>query len=403
MPSAKEAEQSVIAAMIVEPKKTIPLAIHELSENDFSSTENQNLFKICKELYNEGKPVDVVTVLSKYGESAEAKIYIAKIIDILPTTENVEEYIKIVSETSKRRDAYGMAVELTTMLGTDEPIEACSIAAQALQSVLNHKVSSVEIDPENGFYQVYIAMENEQEYIQTGFNGIDRIANISKGDYVVVGARPSTGKTALTLQMTMNIAKKYKVIYFSLETSAFKLYQRMVACYTGTPLETLKSKSNEKTMAAVAKYYSEFKKLNFKVIEAAGWTVEQIKAKAVEERADIVFIDYLSLVKSNGKSRYEQTTNISIDLHTMAQTSKITVVALSQLSRNGVEREPDMTDLRESGQIEQDADIVLLLSRAKEGTDRRLNVAKNKDGEIGTVTLGFNGSVQRFLEYEYRY
>ena len=130
--------------------------------------------------------------------------------------------------------------------------------------------------------------------------------------------------------------------------------------------------------------------------------MERIRAKAIEERADIVFIDYLSLLKSRGNGRYEQITNISIDLHTMAQNTKIAVVALSQLSRNGSGSEPTLTDLRESGQIEQDADIVLLLSIVSEGNepvpnqDRRLQVAKNKEGKIGYFDLAFNGTIQRF-------
>lgn len=388
--------------MLIDPKKAMPIVIHSLTASDFEFQANQNLFDICCKLYNQNKPIDAVTVLSEYGDTPQAKEFIVSLVECTPTASNVDQYVEIVEQNSKRRSAYGMAIELTSMLSTDEPLDACSTAVQAIQGVLNHKVDTIELDPENGFYQAYIAMDSDPEYIETGFSGVDRLAQISRGDYVVVGARPSTGKTALTLQMTMNMAKKYRVVYFSLETSALKLYQRMLSCFTGIPLEKMKHKGDAETMQRLSSYHSAFKQLNFKVVEAAGWTVEKIRAKAVEEKADIIFVDYLSLVSTKGKGRYEQTTNISIDLHTMAQTTKIAVVALSQLSRNGADREPDMTDLRESGQIEQDADMIILLSK-DENEDRLLNVAKNKDGRTGSITLGFNGEIQRFMEYETRY
>lgn len=403
MMSSKEAEQSVLGSMLIDPKKVMPIVIHSLTAKDFEFQSNQNLFQICVDLYIENKPIDAVTVLSKYGDTTEARQYVIGLVECTPSAANIEQYVSIVEQLSKRRNAYGMAIELTSMLSTDEPLDACSSAVQAIQSVLNHKVDGVELDAENGFYQAYIAMDKDPEYIETGFSGIDLLAQISRGDYIVIGARPSTGKTALTLQMAMNMARKYRVIYFSLETSALKLYQRMLACYTGIPLEKMKHKGDVETMTRLNTYYSRFKQLNIKVVEAAGWTVEKIKAKAMEEKADIIFVDYLSLISSRGKDKYEQTTNISIGLHTMAQTSKISVVALSQLSRKGAEREPDMTDLRESGQIEQDADVIILLSKDDGTTDRKLTVAKNKDGKTGTMTLGFNGEIQRFMEYETRY
>ena len=140
----------------------------------------------------------------------------------------------------------------------------------------------------------------------------------------------------------------------------------------------------------------------FFAADATQWIGE---AAAAGERADVIFIDYLSLIKSEGKGLYERVTNISMDLHTMAQQSKITVVALSQLNREG-KGEPDMTSLRESGQIEQDADVILLLhetDREQQNSDRKLIIAKNKEGSTGYITLSFTGEFQRFCEYETRY
>lgn len=131
----------------------------------------------------------------------------------------------------------------------------------------------------------------------------------------------------------------------------------------------------------------------------------QIRAKAAQLEAEVVFIDYLSLIKGEGKSLYERVTNISMELHTFAQQAKVTVVALSQLNRDD-RGEPGLTNLRESGQIEQDADGVILLfepARAEPGVNRILSVAKNKEGRTGEIPLCFDGSLQRFREVEGRY
>ena len=147
-----------------------------------------------------------------------------------------------------------------------------------------------------------------------------------------------------------------------------------------------------------------FRDLNFYTVEAAGWTAAQIKAKAIQLGAEIIFIDYMGLISAEGSGRYEKMTNISIDLHTMAQQSNITVVALSQLNREG-KGEPGMEALRESGQIEQDADIIMLLHVPDDDypDERELIIAKNKEGKTGIIKLIFNGEIQKFAELETRY
>lgn len=400
--NSKEAEQAVLGAVLSDYKKIMPKVINGLDEEDFEIPENRNIFRICKQLFKENKSIDAVSLLSIYGESKEVKRYIVRLVEILPSISGIDTYIDLVKESSKRRVAKELVQQLSEQLSGISTLQECSETLQNIESVVNKQTSDVQLDPEAGFYEVYMGMDKEPSYMKTGFGLLDKYAKISKGDYVIIGARPSTGKTALTLQMMMNMSKEYRVVYFSLETSAIKLYQRMISCFTGTPLEQFQRQNTSEEMSRVSKYYDMFKKLNFVVVEAAGWTVERIRAKAIEERADIVFIDYLSLLKSRGNGRYEQITNISIDLHTMAQNTKIAVVALSQLSRNGSGSEPTLTDLRESGQIEQDADIVLLLSIVSEGNepvpnqDRRLQVAKNKEGKIGYFDLAFNGTIQRF-------
>ena len=134
------------------------------------------------------------------------------------------------------------------------------------------------------------------------------------------------------------------------------------------------------------------------MVKAAGWTVAEIKAEAVRQNADVIFIDYLGLIKSYGKSRYEMTTNTSMDLHTLAQQSEMTVIALSQLKRSD-SKTPTMQDLRESGQIEQDADVIMLLYQPEDNNPgRKVYIAKNKEGETGEITFHFKGIYQKFYE-----
>ena len=142
--------------------------------------------------------------------------------------------------------------------------------------------------------------------------------------------------------------------------------------------------------------------LKLEVVSAAGWTAEQIKSKAVQARADVIFVDYLTLMKASGKTPYERATQISMDLHTLAQQMEIAVIALAQLNRAG-KGDPDMTSLRESGQIEQDADAILLIHWPdQEDSTRELIIAKNKEGETGKNFLRFDGKHQTFSEFNLR-
>ena len=407
MIDSRAAEQSVIGAILFDPDRVLPLSVQRLREEDFSLAECGHIFKICKKLFMDQDPVDIVTVLHALGGGNEYKVYLAKLAESVVSLSNVGSYIEIVETCARRRRALEYATQLQADLVEGETLEQCQGLATKLSQALGDTRCGVSIEPSEGFMQTYVGAVSDKprEYIKTGFYRIDKYARIDRGDYIVVGGRPSAGKTALTLQIMLNMAKSHKVVYFSLETKAQKIYDRLVSCYTHTPFPAIKD-GQVKDATSMAAGYTEFSKLHFAVVEAAGWTVEQVKAKSVELGAEIVFIDYLSLIHSEGKNRYEKTTNISLDLHVMAQQSGITVIALSQLSRGGDGKSPELTDLRESGQIEQDADLVLLLSEVdpdQECSDRYLKIAKNKEGSTGTILLSFAGGYQTFHEVENRY
>lgn len=396
---AREAELAVIGTILLDPEKVLPVAIASITADDFAQAEYGHLFDCCKGLYLANEPVDVVTVLARAG--GEYKPLIVNAVNTTPTINGYEAYIQIVAEEAKRRRGLEKALEVGAALQGGDDLETCQALAEELTAGLTSTVGDTEVTAAEGIYRFFETKQAPKTYIPTGFGKLDKKAYLDRGDYVVVGGRPSAGKTALTLQIALHMARKYRVVYFSLETSADKIYDRLIANYTGTPLAEIKEPQTIKDWGRIAESTDSFGKLNLTVVEAAGWTVGQLRAKAMQLRAEVVFIDYLSLLQSPGNSRYEKVSNISIDLHTMAQKQKLLVVALSQLNRGGDGQEPSLTDLRESGQIEQDADVVLLLHSQDEDdqeADRGLIIAKNKEGAVGKMLLRFDGALQRFAE-----
>ena len=228
---------------------------------------------------------------------------------------------------------------------------------------------------------------------------------IDKGDYIVIGARPSEGKTAIALNMATRMAKSgVKVGFFSLETSELKLMDRIIAEMCSVNFGRIKrGQLTEDEWRAVAETSARIQSLPLWLIPASGKTVAWIAAETLRLGLDVIFIDYLGLITGPGKSIYEQVTNISKDLHNFAQQHKVMVVALSQLNRGDPAQLPTLERLRESGQIEQDVDAAVLLHNPPSGDDFRecqLIIAKNKEGICGSIDMIFNGSNQRFSVME---
>ena len=396
-----EAQQSVLGVLIADAVTTAPEIIARLNAQDFILPEHRSIFEAAKQLYRDGKPIDPITVLAE--TSPDYKTVIANCVDAAPTLSNFREYIEIVKADALRRKAYEQLEDLTELIAIGEPVQDCQKAAAAVCETLNDTGTEKTISAKELYYLFFDTKSKPKEYFKTGFLNLDKRIYLDRGDYMIVGGRPSSGKTAFTLQLAAKMAEKHNVVYFSLETSAAKIGDRLMAYLSNTPLSEIKT-AQIKDWGKVNEARESFERLSLHIVEASGWTVEQIRAKAVQLKADIIFIDYLSLIQGEGKSIYERVTNISRELHIFAQQTRIAVVALSQLSREG-KGEPDMTHLRESGQLEQDADVILLLHNTnteQENADRKLIVAKNKEGSTGAILLSFQGAYQRFIEIEVR-
>lgn len=240
------------------------------------------------------------------------------------------------------------------------------------------------------------------EYLHWGFAALDAALYAESGDFIVVGGYPSAGKTLLSLQFGLTLAEKYRVGFFSLETSPQKLVDRIMSHLSKVPLAKIKRWDlNEVDYTALADAATTLSTRQFDCIDAGGMTVRDIQAVALNKRYQVILVDYLQLVIDAGKGRYEQVTNISQGLHTLARVNGITVIALAQLRRpekeNGKPKPPTMADFRESGQIEQDADIAMLLWPSDPNDNRSarvLKVGKNKEGERLKMDLDFDGAIQ---------
>jgi len=401
--ATKEAEIALIGEILSNPE-IFNDANLELMVADFEVSECQRIYSACLLLFIENKPIDAIGILHTLQKSQQAdmKVFIAQVTTQTVTTRNYRNHIEIVRDAARLRRATAKAQELSEALEYNGNLDYCRKVAADVMRTFDGMDGTEVVTAADGYRNFIDNIGEIKKYIGTGVNKLNHYVQISKGDFIVIGGRPSTGKTAFTLQMMLTMAKEANVVYFSLETSADKLFERMISNFTMSSYTAIRKGGMEQKEINTIKELCEgsFDSLNFSVVNAAGWSVEKIKSKALQLKADVIFIDYLGLITANsGKSQYEKVTQISLDLHTMAQQSKMAVISLVQLNRAGV-GQPDMSSLRDSGQIEQDADVIMILNTPNEDEEhnyiKKLRIVKNKDGLVGTLTFEFVGDYQQF-------
>lgn len=306
----------------------------------------------------------------------------------------------------KEQAALSRARELAFKIvdGSTRYADLTGIYEQLGEAINLHSERSDFIPMCDGIDNYIRKLDDKPEYISTGLRVLDNNLHLVPGNFVVIGGRPSAGKTALSLQLACEIAKNgRKVAYFSLETDPDTLYARIIANQLGVPLHTVKNKTvsiNELDRLAAIKKYPLY------VRSAAGKGVGWIRTQSIRMQAKVVFIDYLQLIHQAGaKDRYSAVTEISMALHEFAQSTGTLVVALAQLNRETARAgiPPTAADLRESGQIEQDADAIILLAQ-KVKTQKRpeehyhFALEKNKEGNVGSLDITFQMETQQFKE-----
>ena len=386
------AQQSVLGACLID-SRVIGSAVFALGDTDFQGA-NKSVFLAIRDLYTGGKPIDIVSVLDRLGGGAEYRGYLAQLMDITPTAANVQSYIGICRERSRVARYREIGLQLMD-------VDSSAAGAELIQgsngiTVGRGMQSSTMREALHDFFTRY---DKKAVYIPWFIQQLNGQIDMEFGDFCLLGGRPSSGKSAFALECAIYWAAVcgWRVGFYSCETSREKLTNRILAACARVPLHGIKhSCLDDKQMARLCAVSGKIADAPIDLITAAGKTVAEIQANALAKKHQIIIVDYLQIVKDNGKDEYAQVSNISKALHTMCASLGVFCLALCQLNRTKGAR-PTLEDLRSSGQLEQDADSVLFLHRP-EGKDkeRELIIAKNKEGECRTTRLVFDGPVQHF-------
>lgn len=383
----------LLGALLIKPNLA-PYALPDLEIEHFPP-DLQPVFAALSGLWNAKGKLDAVAACARYPEQKTAILDCAQECEaecIRITRGNVENWTQIIREQAALTRFQSLALQAGSALTTfaDLP-DLYSQMGEAL--TLDREEQ--DFKPIGELVDNYIRrLDEKTEYVPTGIAVLDRNLHLSPGNLFIIGGRPSAGKTALSLQIACEQARRgFRVCYFSLETDPDTLTARIIANRLAVPLADVKAKT---VPQSDLDDLAELHKLPLYIRSASGKGAGWIKAQAQRMKAQVIFIDYLQLLTaSKAKDRYQQITSISIALHELAQTTGILVVALAQLNRNAAHASPSTADLKESGQLEQDADAILLLS----GDEAKYQaiLAKSKEGRVGEIPLTFDKPRQRFL------
>lgn len=367
-----------------------------IKEDDFGNEATRNVYRKLYKYWKENGSTDFTAVVNLL-EGDELKAVFLANDDYYPSID-VEGHVKEFKDDLTLERIKTAAAQMLQSEDLDEAIKIDSQIQQMARGVTRTKPLTFREASD-----LFAAdMSTEIEYIPTGYQKLDEYALIDRGDFIVLAGEQSSGKTAFSIGLMLNMARNdYRCVYFSLETAAMGIFYKAVTIYTGLPYATiLRRQLDDREKETYNLAWDELKAMPITIVEAAGWTVDRIRSEAIRLNADIVFIDYIGLIKGNGRNRYEETTSISIDLHTMAQSTGITIVCLSQQGRGS---DDSMHSLKDSGQLESDADMVLILTRKETNQDRvmwetDLSIAKNKKGRVGAISMLFDGTCQKFTQ-----
>lgn len=382
-----------LGALMIRPEFA-PESLSALNIDDFPA-DLQSVFAALSGFCELRGTLDTVQVCAKYPDLKDIVLACASECEaecVRITRENVENWVQLIKEQAALARVQGIAVQITSSLTTfaDLP-DLYSQMGEAL--TLDREEQ--DFKPIGELVDTYIRkLDEKPRYIPSGIPVLDKHLHLAPGNLFIIGGRPSAGKTALSLQMACEQARRgFRVCYFSLETDPDTLTARIIANRLAVPLADVKAKS---VPQSDLDDLAELHRLPLFVRSASGKGVGWVKAQAQRIKAQVIFIDYLQLLADGkAKDRYQAITGISIALHELAQTTGILVIALAQLNRNAAHASPSTADLKESGQLEQDADAILLLS--SDGEQYKCVLAKNKEGKIGEIPLTFDKTRQRFL------
>ena len=429
-PHSVEAEQSVLGSILLDKDAMISVS-ETLIPEDFYKEAHRVIYECMLKLYNNQSEIDLITLADElrdqgYLDDIGGIAYITSLSTIVPTTSNIKYYINIVKEKSISRQLISAANDIIN-LGYDSSTKVEDVLENAEKKIfdISQERTTNDFQPINQVLTETLSMleklyeeKSDVTGLTTGFRDLNKKINgLQRSDLLLIAARPAMGKTAFALNLVQNAALKgdASVAVFSLEMSKEQLVQRMVAAQSSVELKKIKTG----TLAAndwprITDGMAVLSGAKIHIDDTPGIKISELRSKCrklkIEKGLDLVLIDYLQLMEGEGhnESRQQEIAKISRSLKILAKELDCPVVALSQLSRAPEQRadhRPMLSDLRESGSIEQDADIVMFLYRDEyynPDTGRKnigeVIVAKNRHGETGTVELVWFGEIQKFAD-----
>lgn len=387
-----QAQYSVLGAVLIEPSLA-PKLMAQTNSADFSGP-CQTVYGGMRQLFTAGKPVDVVSVNAALG--GEYREFLLQLMQITPTAANLDHYIDLCREQARVLAVRDIGLTLSQAESADQIRQLLEEANGMMVEKNSLRISSMG-DALRSFFDRH---SGETKYLSWPIPELNDRLYSEPGDFILVGGYPSSGKSALSLQCAWHWAKEQKVGFFSLETSSEKLFDRMMASVANVSMDALKrNQISAEQWEQICKMTNGIVNRPLELIPAAGMNVAQVRSVTMMRGYKVIIIDYVQLLSATGANRTEQVTNISLALHRMAQDMGVTVVALSQLKRKSGDDTPESSDLRESGQLEQDADIIMLLkleNKDKPDGPRELYITKNKEGTCPKIVLDFDGKHQTF-------
>lgn len=425
-PHSQEAEESVLGAMLIDKDAVIAVA-EFLIPDDFYDERLRDIYKACIDLYEERIPIDVLTVTDKLKKNKTLKevgssSFLAELANKVPTAAHVEHYGRIVKDTATKRSLMSVAsrlvdVSLDEGLGAGDAMDQAESAIFSLsQKSLSKAFTSVRDTLAESFDRLDELHKSGGGIrgVPTGFKDLDdALAGLQQSNLLILAARPGVGKTTLAMNMAQYVAVELKrpVGFFSLEMSREELVDRLLVAQADIDAWKLKTgKLSEDDFSKLSDAMGVLAEAPLFIDDTPALSVLEMRTKArrlqVESGLDLLVVDYLQLARSrNLENRVQEVSEISQGMKNLARELKIPVIVLSQLSRAVETRggnKPQLADLRESGSIEQDADVVMFLWRedAENTENIMLDIAKHRNGPLRSIPLHFKGDRIRFYSRE---
>ena len=428
-PHNLESEQCVIGSIIVEEETLVPVA-EILDREDFYIDAHKVIYDSMIELGNERKPIDMITLTNKlkekgYLDQVGGVTYLTSITNMIPTTSNVKVYAEIVKKNSTLRKLIKASNDIISMgyEASDSLDDILNVAEKKIFDISQDRMSQ-DFKPISEVLTSVTAMIEEVYSKGSDITGLDtgfidlnkKLGGFHKSDLILIAARPGMGKTAFALNLVANAAirSKSSVAVFSLEMSKEQLVQRLLSSQSNVALNNIsKGKIADDEWKKLTDAMTVLSSSHIFIDDTPGIKVSEIRSKCrklkMEKGLDMIMIDYLQLMEADGRAdnRQQEVSKISRSLKILAKEMNCPVIALSQLSRNtesGKDHMPKLSDLRDSGAIEQDADIVMFIYRdeyyTKMETKKKdlaeIIIAKNRHGEISNIELVWIGKIQKF-------